>query len=279
MSEITPVLNNVIGHRNGTYTAYFGYVSTYGTTQTIPISSSDNKFSPDPIDRGQPISFLTGTNSSVFSITWDGSTLSWTLDGTTINASSSGADFTLVSRVTVNAKRVQYYTCIPMTALVWIKDPSFIAGDNMILMAVSDPYGNVRNTDSSIKLEMLREGNDYRLLYFGAKSKLIEKTIGINLKDKKWHFLSYECTGDGWMRFSIDGVKIESETAIDSTGLSLGQARSTDVRPGGGDLWTPYLYKVGQGIHLYNLRFGINFNLGLSWIRQLMEIDKNYLGI
>jgi hypothetical protein len=278
MANVTPKRESVIDNGDGTFTAYFGYDNTYSTTQTISISNN-NKFTPAPQDRGQPTSFLPGRQVNVFSVTWDGSNLVWSLDGATTTANASQSTITIESKKTITVTGSEYYICRPITALVWIKDPGVLDGDNLILMAVADPYGNVLNTDSSIKLELLREGNDFRLVYFSSQSRLINKSLGIDFLDGDWHFLSYECIEDGFMRYSIDGISLPASPNVDDNGLTLSQARSTTVRPGGGSLWTPYLYKAGQSISLYQLRFGVGFNLGLPWIRELMEIDKKNLRI
>ena len=60
-----------------------------GSTETIEIGSG-NKFSPNPQNRGQPTSFLPGTNHNVFVVTWNGSgSLTWTLNGHDVSATKS----------------------------------------------------------------------------------------------------------------------------------------------------------------------------------------------
>lgn len=276
MANVTPKRESVVDNGDGTFTAFFGYDSTYSTTQTIPIST-DNKFTPSPQDRGQPTSFLPGRQVNVFSVTWGGSNLVWSLDGATATANSSQATITIEATKKIIVAPPTYYICRPVTAIVWIKDPGVLDGDNLVLMAVSDPSGNVLDTDSAIKLELFREGNDFRLAYFSSRSLLVDRSLGIDFFDGDWHFLSYECLEDGFMRYSVDGINLPASSDVNDNGIILSQARSTTVRPGGGTLWTPYLYKAGQSISLYQLRFGVGFNLGLSWIRELMEIDKKKL--
>lgn len=278
MAKVSPVLENVVDNGDGTYSAVFGYNSTYTTEHDIAIGSL-NGFSPIPSDRGQPTTFEPGRKVAVFSVTWESGNLVWQLDGSTATASISSAKVSLSTSRIITVMGPSYYVCNPMTAVVWVRDPGVNPGDNLILMAVSDPYGNILDTDSSIKLELFREGNDFRLVYFSSQSQLVDRTTQINLRDGKWHFLSYECMDDGYMRYSIDGVELPASTGVDGDGRTLSQARSKDVRPGGGQLWTPYLYKAGQSIYMYQLRFGVDFNLGLPWIRELMEIDKRKLRI
>lgn len=279
MASVVPIIEEIIDNADGTYTVHFGYESDYSSTQTIAISAVNNGFSPVPIDRGQPTSFSVGRQRNIFSVTWDGTNLSWTLDGTTVTADESQSLLPVEGTKTITAEGVSYYTAGIMTALSWIKKPNAESCDRLIILAVSDPYGNVINVDSSIKLELLKVGSDYRLVYFSSRSKLINKTLGININDGNWHFVSYECLPTGIMRYSIDGIEIPAETGTDINGNLYSKAYSTKLRVGGGFTWSPYLYKEGQSLYLYQVRFGTGFNLGLSWITQLMEIDKIELGI
>ncbi len=278
MAKVSPVLESVIDNGDGTYTAIFGYNSTYTEDKEIAIGST-NKFTPVPEDRGQPTTFSPGRGYAIFSVTWETGNIVWTLDGSTATANVSAAKVSLSTSRIITATGPEYYECIPITAVTWVRDPGVDPGDNLILMAVADPYGNVLDTDSSIKLELLREGNDFRLVYFSSQSQLVDRTTQVDLRDGNWHFLSYECIENGYMRYSVDGIELPADPGVDDDGRPLAQARSTDVRPGGGQLWAPYLYKAGQAIYMYQLRFGVDFNLGLPWIRELMEIDKRKLRI
>lgn len=164
-----------------------------------------------------------------------------------------------------------------ITCIGWIKSPSVEDGDILIPLAVADPYGRVINTDTAIKFEILREGLDYRLQYLGSKSKLIDKTLKIKIDDNNWHMLSYESDVDGNMVFYVDALKLKSEDGLDQYGLPYSVAKSFYSRVGGGKVWSPYIYKQKQIIYLYNWRFGKGFNLGLDWIKKLMEVDRTHL--
>lgn len=228
---------------------------------------------------------------SVESVEWDlGDNSEVSANNSVVHTYSNGGNYlvsldAVVNGVELTTQKVitaigpENYKGTKATGLVWIKNPGVNPGDTLILMAVSDPYDTVLDTDGSIKLEIVREGNDYRLVYFSSRSALINRSIKIDLKDGKWHFLSYECLEDGYMRYSIDGVELYPDSGTDEEGRSYSIAYSKVVRPGGGTLWAPYLYKAGQSVTLYQLRYGIGFNLGLSWIRELMDIDKVKLRI
>lgn len=175
------------------------------------------------------------------------------------------------------ANAAEYFPCPKVTGIAWVKNPAVADGDKLILMAVSGPYGNVEDTDSSIKLELQRSGEDYRLVYFNSRSKLINKNTSINIADSEWHLLAYECLGDGAMRFSVDAVEVDPDTGSNNDGLLYSVAQSSTARPGGGLLWVPYLYKSGQGVRLSRVRFGNGFNLGLTWIKEIYQEEKESL--
>ena len=166
-----------------------------------------------------------------------------------------------------------------MTCLGWVRSITVADGDVIIPLAVADTYGNVVGTDAAIRIEILREGMDYRLQYSGSKSKLIDKTLKIKINDGSWHFIGYECDAIGNMKFYVDSILLSSEDGLDSYGLPFSVAKSFSSRVGGGSVWTPYLYNRGQVIYQYNWRFGKDFNLGLVWIQKLMDKDKQVLKI
>lgn len=171
-------------------------------------------------------------------------------------------------------------TCTKFVGIGWVKKP-LVAEDHVLYpMVVSDPYGDVLDTNASFKLEIKKEGNDYRLQYSGSKSKLIYKALDINLDDDQWHFLSYVCLDDdGHMMYYIDAEKLESEDGLDDEGFEFSVARTKAVRIGGGNVYCPYLYETNTGISMYNWRVGIGFTIHQDWIRDLMNIDRSDLEI
>ncbi|MBS1967674.1 MAG: hypothetical protein JST60_18030, partial [Chloroflexi bacterium SZAS-1] len=79
-ASITPVTTCVVRNHNGTYTARFGYQSKNKVAVTIPVGAN-NYFSPAPTNRGQTTVFQPGTVQVAFSVTWNGSKLTWSLKG------------------------------------------------------------------------------------------------------------------------------------------------------------------------------------------------------
>lgn len=193
--------------------------------------------------------------------------------------SAPGTTTTYTNSTSVSAIQNQVKLSGAMTCIGWIKSISVNDGDTLIPLAVSDPYGNVLNTDAALRFEILRQGRDYRLQYSGSKTKPIDKNLKIKIDDGNWHMLSYESDANGNMTYSVDGIFLPTEDGIDQYGLPYSVAKSLSNRIGGGTVWSPFLYKERQIIYLYNWRFGKNFNLGLKWIGELMNIDKNVLGI
>jgi hypothetical protein len=91
---VRPILECVLSSDDGTYTAFFGYKNENAITVTIPIGP-ENRFSPDPQDRGQPTAFGPGRTpywpDAAFGVLFDGSDLVWTLNGRTSTASSASS--------------------------------------------------------------------------------------------------------------------------------------------------------------------------------------------
>ncbi|MCX7790270.1 MAG: hypothetical protein N2378_06490 [Chloroflexaceae bacterium] len=87
-----PVLQCVARLSDTRYVAYFTYRNVATGPVVVPVGP-DNRFSPDPIDRGQPTVFPPGQPEVypkfTFSIEWDGSVLVWLLNGRTAVASSA----------------------------------------------------------------------------------------------------------------------------------------------------------------------------------------------
>ncbi len=92
---VRPILEGIRVEPDGSYTAYFGYKNENDTPVTIPVGSS-NKFSPNPIDRGQPTLFSVGRTpyypNAAFRVPFSAGNQVWTLkspDGSTRTATAS----------------------------------------------------------------------------------------------------------------------------------------------------------------------------------------------
>lgn len=77
---VRPVLECVVANNDGTYTARFGYKNENTVPVTIAVGTN-NKFSPNPIDRGQVTDFQPGRVYAAFNVNFNGSNLVWTLKG------------------------------------------------------------------------------------------------------------------------------------------------------------------------------------------------------
>ena len=85
--KIKPVIECVVVHDNGTYTASIGYLNENSFTIDLPAGTARNEFTPSPDDRGQPDKFKPGRNAHAFKITIPTSvSLRWSLDGDTVTA-------------------------------------------------------------------------------------------------------------------------------------------------------------------------------------------------
>lgn len=173
--------------------------------------------------------------------------------------------------ITVEAPTVKYSNSF--MAFGWLKDPIFAAGDMLIPMAVANPDGEVLDVEDSIYLELVKDGRDFRLRYKGSRSKRIRQTVKVAINDEAWHFFGYQCDEQGYMKYYVDGLYLPAEEGLDSNGVSYGRARSYSVRAGGGDVWSPYLYKAGQGTSVYHWRMRTSQNIPDGWVLELMQAD------
>lgn len=79
-AAVRPMLECVRNNGNGTYTAYFGYLNENPVPVTITVGSN-NKFTPNPQNRGQTTVFQPGRIENAFSVVFDGNNLVWYLKG------------------------------------------------------------------------------------------------------------------------------------------------------------------------------------------------------
>jgi uncharacterized repeat protein (TIGR01451 family) len=85
--QVEPVLECIRNNGGGSYSAYFGYENKNSVAITIPVGS-DNRFNPDPGNRGQPSVFGPGRQKFVFKVNMtlknaggDENNLVWILKG------------------------------------------------------------------------------------------------------------------------------------------------------------------------------------------------------
>ena len=92
LATVTPILECVENLGNAQYRAHFGTNVPGAQAQIIPVGTTqgnENQFTPAPIDRDQPTSFLPGRTVDSFQVVFNGSNLSWTLRGRTVTASAN----------------------------------------------------------------------------------------------------------------------------------------------------------------------------------------------
>jgi len=171
-----------------------------------------------------------------------------------------------------------YFTSTKFIAIGWIRSFRIEKGDDLVPLAVSDPYDKILTSNRSIAYRVNRDGNDYRLAFNNSKSKLIRREKQIQLDDGKWHFIGYtSIDDDGNMRYYVDGEVLPTESGIDGNGLLYSKAYNENVRIGGGNVYCPALYKPKQSVTVYNWRCGIGFTLNDSWVKEIYEADKEFL--
>ena len=90
--KVVPVLQCVTDRRPASprYRAVFGYNNPAPfPVAAITVPFVENWFNPLPALRGQPQVFLPGNQRNVFTADFNSGTLSWTLQGTTVQARSN----------------------------------------------------------------------------------------------------------------------------------------------------------------------------------------------
>jgi len=223
-------------------------------------------------DEGQYSVVLTATNTS---------TLESSVATKTAYINSFDNKFSLNEHYAgTSAETVPYKACTEFITIGWIKSPSYQNGDYVVPLAVEDNAGDVLESESSLKFMLLREDGDYKFVFNNSESQLINKSVGVDLEDNQWHFLRWVCVDNiGTMRYSVDDKIVPAREGIDSEGLEYSIAYNLAERIGGGDVWCPYVYEAGQSITLYNWRFALGVTLTDTWVKDLMDIDKEELGI
>lgn len=101
---VKPILECVVDNQDGSYTAHFGYLNENDFSVDIPIGN-ENKFTPNPQDRGQSVTFEPGRTSywpnASFTVDFYGGNLVWTLEGPDGNTRTSTASS--------NSKKCSYH--------------------------------------------------------------------------------------------------------------------------------------------------------------------------
>jgi len=92
-SSVTPIVVCSVT-RNGSTHTVFGYDNS-GPALTLGVGDS-NGFSPGPVDRGQPTTFVSGTKINVFSVDAPGP-VTWTLDGVPVHTPGQACQTTPAS--------------------------------------------------------------------------------------------------------------------------------------------------------------------------------------
>lgn len=173
-----------------------------------------------------------------------------------------------------SVKRSGQFSCMG-----WVYDPWYAASSTLIVLAVSDGQGEVVGSDAAIRYELLQQGADYRLQFSGSLSKLINKTVAVDINDKAWHHLAWICAGDGAMSFYVDAVYVPPEDGVGPDGVPYATAWSRVARRGGGNVWCPYLYEKGQAVTMFRWRQTSKMSISQAWVKDIMDSDRPHLPV
>ncbi len=89
-AALRPLVDGVVALGGGQYRATFGYDNAGTSATSMPVGP-ENRFFPDPSNRGQPTLLAGGQKHGVFSVVFDGQRLSWRLGGNTVTVSAADA--------------------------------------------------------------------------------------------------------------------------------------------------------------------------------------------
>jgi CSLREA domain-containing protein len=117
LEPVSPVLECVFDRGkdvNPRYLARFGYNNPNAVSVTIPVGS-DNRFTPNPQDRGQPTTFLPGRQRFVFDVPFQSGNQVWTLNGRTSTASPSSSKCSQGPQLTLPSGSVKVASKLEVT--------------------------------------------------------------------------------------------------------------------------------------------------------------------
>jgi hypothetical protein len=83
-SPITPIIECVVVHPSGGFTAVLGYSNSSSASVTVPRGPA-NKLTPTKYDGNQPTTFLPGRQRGAFSVTVNHPSVKWKLQGLTLH--------------------------------------------------------------------------------------------------------------------------------------------------------------------------------------------------
>jgi hypothetical protein len=145
INQVKPVVECREARPEGQF-VWFGYQNDWNAPITITVSSTHNKFTPTPIDRGQPTTFAVGRQRKIFAVQITTGNQVWTLkspNGTTRTATASSnttlcpAATTSTSTSTTTSTTVEP-TTTSTTLLSGTSTSTTIASDTD-----ADPGGNI----------------------------------------------------------------------------------------------------------------------------------------
>lgn len=165
--------------------------------------------------------------------------------------------------------------------LAWVSSLRILRGTEIGLFVVSDLKGDPTSS-RALRVDVVSTGGsyaDYYLRFSNSESRPILRSSGVDLTRSTWHLVGVVCGGDGNMSYYVDGMTIPPRVGSSIDNIPYSVAWSKEVRLGGGDVWVPYLSRVGDHIKLYKVRYGNGFSLTQDQVkdiynREYEEIQK-----
>jgi hypothetical protein len=95
-ADLVPILKCVTPGAGNAFTATFGYQNTTAFTLVVPVGT-DNRFTPNPEDRGQPTQFIPGTVLDAVTVASTGQPVTWVLNTNSVTANRNSVDCAVIT--------------------------------------------------------------------------------------------------------------------------------------------------------------------------------------
>lgn len=260
LSPVTPLLERVVDSCNGAYAAVFGYDNPNDESVTIEIGPR-NRFG-DVDDRGQPTVFAPGRAVEVFTVPFDGGTLTWSLDEREASASAALADNRCGSLpVTPTVLRVEDNCDSTYTAVFGYTNPNGVSVtipigiDNILEGFALQPQPEVfapDTVDSAFALSFAGDMVSWRLENDTAHASVADAVNGCGTSAVRpvLEYVAHNCNGTytahfGYMNENADTTLVPIGDENMFTGLS------------GADQGQPILFAPGRQVAVFTVDFAV----------------------
>ncbi len=222
LKRVSPVLECVRTHSDGSYTAYFGYYNPNSVAIELPIGNEkgrENNFYKQPADMGQPTTFYSGRHQAVFSVQSAGSNLLWKLNKKT-SAASAGSKQCATSPLDFNHDGMSDIfwrdTATGANAL-WLMDGSTVI-ETLPINQLSDTNWSVAavydfNADNALDIFWRHNVSGANAVWYMNGAEFVSAAGMNTLTDTNWQMVGMadfdqDGTADIFWRHAISGANV-----------------------------------------------------------------------